>query len=81
MFLKLKQNHLIYLKSKNPPDLLYFQYFYLPNQSYVKSISIGKIANSTHLEQYKFKSDEKDLSPALFHPFFGLLWAYLLMKC
>ncbi|VXA87216.1 conserved hypothetical protein [Acinetobacter sp. 8I-beige] len=44
-------------------------------------IDIVKIANSEHLEQYKFKSNEKDRALTLFHAFFGLLWAYLLMKC
>ncbi len=67
--------------SQTTPHLLNFQYFHIPNQSYVKLLNSVKIANSAHLEQYKFKSDEKDKTLALFHPFFGLLWVYLLMKC
>jgi len=43
-------------------------------------IDIVKIANGEHLGQHKFKSNEKDRALALFHAFFGILWAYLLMK-
>jgi hypothetical protein len=44
-------------------------------------IDIVKIANGELLEQQKFKSNEKDRALKLFYPFFGILWAYLLMKC
>jgi len=44
-------------------------------------IDIEKIANGEHLKQHKFKSNEKDQALTLFYAFFGILWAYLLMKC
>lgn len=77
-----KENLLISSKFSNPTSFALFSTFLVPqSKRYANLIDIEKIANGEHLEQHKFKSNEKDRARTLFYPFFGILWAYLLMKC